>query len=65
MLIAGDDPADQFLVRWDDAFRLAGDALQEEAAYDPPLWRHRGWPDDATLALLRANAVPLPPPASS
>jgi hypothetical protein len=50
----------QFFVKWDDAFRLAGDALQEEAGYDPPRWRHHGWPDDVTLASLRANAVPLP-----
>ena len=38
------------------------DPLSEEAGYDPPRWRHRGWPDDRTLALLRADAVPLPPP---
>jgi hypothetical protein len=57
-----DHPGAQFAVPWDDTFRLAGDALQEEAEYDPPRWRHHGWPDDNTLALLRANAVPLPPP---
>ncbi len=57
-----DQPYAQFTVTWEDAFRLAGHALQEEADYDPPRWRHRGWPDDDTLALLRANAVPLPPP---
>ena len=53
----------QFTVTWDDAFRLAGDALQEDARYDPPRWRHRGWPADNTLVLLRANAVSLPPPS--
>ena len=57
-----DHPDARFTVTWQDAFRLAGDALQEDADYDPPRWRHRGWPDNDTLALLRANAVPLPPP---
>src|SRR5258708_9344016 len=56
-----DHPDAQFTVTWEDAFRLAGDALQEEADYDPPRWRHRGWPDNDTLAMLRANAGPLPP----
>lgn len=63
MLVDPDHPDGQFAVRWDDALRLAGDALREEAAYDPPRWRYHGWPDDRTLASLRANAVPLPPPA--
>lgn len=53
-----DHPGASFAVRWDDVLRLASDALQEEASYDPPRWRHRGWPDDKTLALLRAIAVP-------
>jgi hypothetical protein len=57
-----DHPDAQFTVKWQDTFRLAGHALQEDADYDPPRWRHRGWPDNDTLALLRANAVPLPPP---
>jgi hypothetical protein len=56
------DPAPYFAVRWDDALRVAGHALHEEPSYDPPRWRHRGWPDDSTLALLKATAVPLPPP---
>jgi hypothetical protein len=59
-VIDNDHPSGQFAVRWDDALRLAGDALQEEPAYDPPRWRHRGWPDGSTLASLRAQAVPLP-----
>jgi hypothetical protein len=65
VLVFGDneDPDARFAVRWDDAFRLAGDALQEEAGYDPPRWRHRGWPDDSALVFLRANPVPLPPPS--
>jgi hypothetical protein len=42
-----DHPDARFTVPWEDAFRLAGDALQEEADYDPPRWRHRGWPDAA------------------
>jgi hypothetical protein len=57
-----DHPDGHLAVRWDDAFRLAGDALREEPDYDPPRWRHHGWPDDNTLALLRAHALPLPPP---
>lgn len=57
-----EDPCTQFAVRWDDALQAAGHLLQEEPGYDPPPWRHRGWPDDSTLAPLRANAVPLPPP---
>jgi hypothetical protein len=55
-------PDAQFAVRWDDALRVAGHVLHEEPSYDPPRWRHHGWPDDSTLALLRANAAPLPPP---
>ena len=57
-----EDPGTQFAVWWDDALQAAGHLLQEEPGYDPPRWRHRGWPDDSTLAPLRANAVPLPPP---
>jgi hypothetical protein len=57
-----DHPDARFAVSWDDAFRVAGSVLHEEAGYDPPRWRHRGWPDESTLALLRAAAVPLPPP---
>jgi hypothetical protein len=65
VLILGDtdQSGTQFAVTWDDAFRVAGEVLHEQAEYDPPLWRHRGWPDDATVALLRASAVPLPPPS--
>lgn len=61
-LVDDDHPGDQFAITWDDAIRLAGDALEEQAAFDPPRWRHRGWPGDDTLASLRAHAVPLPPP---
>ena len=57
-----ENPGAQLAVRWDDVLRLAGDALPEEAGYDPPRWRHRGWPDGDTMASLRADAVPLPPP---
>ena len=53
---------DRFAVRWNDALRLAGGALREEPEYDPPLWRHHGWPDNSTVTSLRARAVPLPPP---
>jgi len=58
MLVDNDHPGALINVRFDDALRLASDALHEEAGYDPPRWRHHGWPDDNTLALLRANAVP-------
>jgi uncharacterized protein YtpQ (UPF0354 family) len=57
-----EEPSAQFAVRWEDALQVAGHLLQEEPSCDPPRWRHSGWPDDSTLALLRANAVPLPPP---
>jgi hypothetical protein len=40
-----DHPGARFAGRRDDAFRLAGDALREEAGYDPARWPHRGWPD--------------------
>lgn len=36
-LVDNDHPDARFAVRWDDALYLAGDALQEEAGYDPPL----------------------------
>jgi hypothetical protein len=58
MLVDTDHSGGSINVRFDDALRLASDALHEEAGHDPPRWRHRGWPDDNTLALLRANAVP-------
>jgi hypothetical protein len=36
-----------------------GDTVVAVAATrDPPRWRHHGWPDDNTLTLLRASAVP-------
>jgi hypothetical protein len=60
--IDNEAPDVQFAVRWDDAFGVAGHVLQEEPSYDPPRWRHHGWPQDSALALLRANTVPLPPP---
>jgi hypothetical protein len=65
VLAFGDDkdPDAQFAVGWNDALRVAGHVLHEEPSYDPPRWRHRGWPDDSTLVLLRANAMPLPPPS--
>jgi uncharacterized protein YtpQ (UPF0354 family) len=62
LLLFGDNdsPETEFAVPWSDAVRLAGDAL-EWSGYDPPLWRHHGWPDAETLALLQASAVPFPP----
>ena len=56
-----DNPAGGFDVGWDDAVALAGGALAEDPRYDPPRWRHHGWPDDATLARLRARSLSLPP----
>ena len=58
MLVDTDHPGASVNVRWGVALRHASDALHEEAGYDPPRWRHHGWPDDNTLTLLRANAVP-------
>lgn len=52
-------PGSTFTVRFGDVLRLAGDALTEEPGYDPPRWRHHGWPDGATLEALRAHAAPL------
>lgn len=60
-----DHPDARFAVRWDDAMRIAGDVLHEEAQYSPPLWRYHGWPDAATVAALAASAVPLPPPSAT
>jgi hypothetical protein len=62
-LILGDNDVegDMLAVRWDDAVRIAGDAL-ERTGYDPPRWRHRGWPDEQTMATLRAAATDLPIP---
>jgi hypothetical protein len=57
-----DDPDARFAVRWSDVLRLSGDALHEEPAFDPPRWRYRGWPDSDSLAALREQAVPFPPP---
>lgn len=57
-----DQPSARFAVPWEDALRVAGGYLREEPAYDPPLWRYYGWPDEGTLAALRSCAVPLPPP---
>jgi hypothetical protein len=62
-LILGDNDVegDMLAVRWDDAVRIAGDAL-ERTGYDPPRWRHHGWPDEQTMAALRAAATDLPIP---
>ncbi|HET9654258.1 MAG TPA: hypothetical protein VFP72_02815 [Kineosporiaceae bacterium] len=57
-----DDPVPPIAVPWDQALRLAGDAL-EPTGYDPPLWRYRGWPDGPALTALRDAAVPFPPSA--
>jgi hypothetical protein len=60
-LILGDNDVKGELVAvtWDDAVRIAGDAL-ERTGYDPPRWRHHGWPDEQTVAALRAAATDLP-----
>lgn len=64
VLLLGDNDNQNagFAVRWADAIRLAGPALQQETLFDPPLWRHRGWPDSKTLTQLKEVAVPFPPP---
>lgn len=58
MLTDNNNPDTHIAIRWDDAVRIAGHSLQEEAGYDPPRWRHRGWPDDDTMASLRTQAIP-------
>jgi len=65
VVLFGDNDSQEarFAVRWGDAVRLSGEALHEEAAFDPPRWRYRGWPGGETLATLREHAVPFPPPA--
>jgi hypothetical protein len=57
VLVDNDHPGESINVGFDDALRHASHALHEEAGYDPPRWRHHGWPDDNTLALLRTDAV--------
>ncbi len=52
-----------FAVRWQDAVALAGRSLKQDAAADPPRWRHTGWPDTSTLTALQQAAIPFPPPA--
>lgn len=60
-VILGDDDEkdDVVAVRWEDALRIAGDAL-EWTGYDPPRWRHHGWPDERTVGELRGAAATLP-----
>jgi hypothetical protein len=60
MLVDNDNADAGFAVSWADALALAADALQEEAAFDPPRWRYRRWPDNPAMAALRQQAVPLP-----
>jgi uncharacterized protein YtpQ (UPF0354 family) len=54
-----DVDGDIVAVPWEDALRIAGDAL-ERTGYDPPRWRHHGWPDERTVAALRAAATHPP-----
>jgi hypothetical protein len=63
VLVDNDDPDSGLTIRWSDALNLAGDALQEEPAFDPPRWRYQSWPDNTALAALKQRAVPFPPPA--
>jgi hypothetical protein len=51
---------DRQFVRWEDAERIASDALVPEPGWDPPRWRARGWPPPDRVAALRAVAVDLP-----
>jgi hypothetical protein len=64
LLLMGDNEnkEDRFAVRWHDAIKIGGATLRREPAFDPPRWRYRGWPDAATIAVLRKLAVPFPPP---
>ncbi len=54
--LRGDDD-EVVWVRWDDAVRLAGDALRQEPGYYPPRWRVRGWPAADQVAQLSQLAV--------
>jgi hypothetical protein len=44
-------------VRWEDALRVGGAAIQPEPGSYPPRWRVHGWPAAAALAELRRLAV--------
>lgn len=62
LLADNEDLNTALCLRWDDALRHGRSALTQERNYDPPLWRHHGWPDDDVLAVFRSVAVPFPPP---
>jgi len=55
-IVMGSSGADRLIVPWQLALSLAGDALRREPGLDPPRWRTVHWPDEATLARLRAAA---------
>jgi uncharacterized protein YtpQ (UPF0354 family) len=63
-LLLGDneDKSANLCLRWSDAVALSGEALKREEGYDPPLWRHHGWPEADTLSRLRERATSFPPP---
>ena len=49
-----------FRVPWATVATLVGDSLQREPGIDPPRWRTGRWPDEATLARLRAASASRP-----
>lgn len=55
--VDNDHPDARFSVRWGDALRLAGAALDEKAGYDPPRWRH---PADQTTTPWHLGFPSLP-----
>jgi hypothetical protein len=56
-LAPGQKEPDVIHVRWDALTEVAGSHLVREPGLDPPRWRTNSWPDDTTLAKLRARAI--------
>ncbi len=46
-----------FLVRWEDAQRVAGAWMERDPILDPPRWRVAGWPPGDVVEALRRLAV--------
>lgn len=55
--LVDNDHEDVLWVRWEDALRVGGDAIQQEPGSYPARWRVHGWPAGAALAERRALAV--------
>ena len=59
ILTPAGEAGERIAIGWADVLRVAGDNL-ERTGYDPPLWRHHGWPDPQTTNALRDMALPFP-----